>query len=230
MPDLAPRYSEAHTENRISMYSRLYSVALATSLMAVSVAVTSRAVWRPDNKTLQKARQSCASAAYPGLGECFARQMQQAGASPEAVAFTNRLHNDAYLAKFQDTGRVSIAWIVYPFRANTNTGCLLVNGTPPVADVDDLSSLPSAGLKSDPGWKALLAKHPRAMLWPGDRSGMTGVTAESLPGGGQRFIADYLALDGCHACARLARIHYAFDFDLTGRLLGAHFLNLQTLQ
>jgi hypothetical protein len=120
--------------------------------------------------------------------------------------------------------------VIYPYRANSNTGCLLVNGTPRMVDVDDLSRLSLTQLKSDAGWTTLVAKYPKAMLWPADRSGMTGVKAESSGGGGQRFLVDYLVLNGCHACARLARVHYAFDFDNTGRLLGARFVDLNPLQ
>lgn len=191
--------------------------------------VDARAVWQPDADTLKKARSACTSVAYPELGDCFVRQMQEAGASPEAVAFLRSMHNDAYLAKYQNTGRVSIAWVIYPFRANSNTACLLVNGTPPSLDVDDLSRLPRERLISSSKWRALVAKYPKATLWPDDRSGMTGVGVASLPGGGQRFIANYLALDGCHACARLAHIRYAFDFDVTARLLGVRFIDLQSL-
>lgn len=192
--------------------------------------MSARAVWQPDAKTLEEARTACAKTAYSALGDCFTHQMQKAGASPQAIAFTHELHDDAYLVKFQDTGRVSIAWITYPFRANTNSGCLLANGTPRLVDVDELSHLPLSQLKSDGGWRTLVAKHPKAMLWPGDRSGMSGVSEESLGGGGQRFLVDYMVLDGCHACARLAQVRYAFDFDTTGRLLGARFVDLKPMQ
>ncbi|HEY7304461.1 MAG TPA: hypothetical protein VH601_10120 [Bryobacteraceae bacterium] len=227
----------AHTR---PMHDRQGGFRLAIGLLASALAihaqttpaeppVDARAVWKPDTETLQKTRSGCASAAYPALGTCFAEQMQKAGASPEAVAFMHRLHNDAFLVKYQNTGRVSIAWTTYPFRANQNSGCLLVNGTPSLVDVDDLSRLPRDSLQSSSGWRALVAKHPKATLWPDDRSGMTGVGVQSLPGSGQRFIVNYLALDGCHACARLATIRYVFDFDATGRLLGPRFLGLRAL-
>lgn len=201
-----------------------------TPVSKPSPAVSAQAVWQPDATILKNARATCASTGYPQLGSCFAQQMQKAGASPEAIAFMHEMHNDAYLAKFQDTGRVSIAWAIYPYRANANSACLLVNGTPRLVDVDDLSRLPQSRLKSDAGWTTLVAKHPKAALWAADRSSMTGVTAESTQGGGQRFLVEYMVLDGCHACARLARVHYAFDFDTTGRLLGARFVDLNALQ
>jgi hypothetical protein len=222
------------------MHDRQSAFRLAIGLLASALSihaqttpaeppVDARAVWKPDNETLKRARSACASAAYPAMGKCFAEQMQKAGASPEALEFMHRMHNDAYLVKYQDTGRVSIAWVIYPFRANQNTACLLVNGTPSLVDVDDLSRLPRDSLQSSSGWKALVAKYPKADLWPGDRSSLTGVRVESLPGSGQRFVVNYLALDGCHACARLATIRYAFDFDVTARLLGARFLTLRAL-
>lgn len=227
----------------VAMHLRPRSAALAATLLTIAISacaqtpdskpaptVSAQAVWRPDTNTLEQARAACAKTAYPELEHCFVQQMQKAGASQEAIAFMHEMHNDAYLAKFQETGRVSIAWIIYPYRANANTSCLLVNGTPRLVDVDDLSRLPLNRLKSDAGWTALVAKHPKATLWSADRSGMTGVTAESSGGGGQRFLVDYMVLDGCHACARLAKVHYAFDFDNRGRLLGARFVDMNPLQ
>lgn len=227
----------------VAMHPRLHSGVLAAVVLSFAVAayaqapetkaqpaVSAQAVWQPNDQTLQQARTACAQIAYPELGNCFVQQMQKAGASAQAVAFMHEMHNEAYLVKFENIGRVSIAWAVYPFRANANTACLLVNGTPRLLDVDDLSQIPLNRLKSDAGWLALVAKHPNAMLWPADRSGMTGVTAKTSGGGGQRFLVNYMVLDGCHACARLARMHYAFDFDNTGRLLGVRFVDLKALQ
>jgi hypothetical protein len=189
--------------------------------------VSSRAAWQPSQEVLHHVRQACQAFAFPKLGECFVNQMQSAGASPEAIAFSRRLHNEGYLQKFQETGRVDIAWVMYPFRANENSGCLLVNGTPPQLDVDDLSQLPRDQLNADEAWKALLAKYPRGTLWPGDRSGATGVRAEPQSTGGQRFIVDYRVLDGCHACARLGVVHYAFDFDAKDEFRSALYLDVQ---
>lgn len=213
----------------LSVFTACASIPMLAAENGEHPPVTSRSVWRANNETVEKVRAACLNSGIRAT-ECFVQQMQKAGASPEAIAFVHLLHDDAYLAKFQNTGPVSIAWVIYPYRANSNTGCLLVNGLPPVVDIDDLSRLPVAKLKSDPGWKTLAEKHPKAMLWPDDRSGMSGIREIQTPGGGQEFIAGYLVLEGCHACARLARVHYAFDFDATGKLLGAHFLDLQAMQ
>jgi len=196
------------------------------SAAAVASRVSSRAAWQPDEQALRQAREACQTLAFPGLGECFVKQMQKSGASPDAIAFSRGLHDEGYLQKFEETGRVDIAWVTYPFRANENNGCLLVNGTPPQLDPDNLSQLPRRQLNSDAAWKALLAKHPRATLWSGDRSRETGVRAEPRSAG-QRFVVDYRVLDGCHACARLGIVHYAFDFDANGKFMRSVYLDVQ---
>ncbi len=42
---------------------------------------------------------------------------------------------------FQKEKAISFAWITYPLRANTNYGLLLVNGQPPIVNVEDLKLL-----------------------------------------------------------------------------------------
>jgi hypothetical protein len=222
------------------MRSKLFFTAIALACFAIAVRsqqetsgdaipsrVSPRAAWQPDEGALRQAREACQTLAFPGLGECFVKQMQNAGASPAAVAFSRQLQNEGYLQKFQETGRVDIAWVTYPFRANENSGCLLVNGTPWQVDVDNLSRLPRRPLNADNAWKTLLMEHPHATLWSGDRSGATGVRAEQDSAGGQRFVVDYRVLDGCHACARLGIVHYAFNFDVTGKFMGAVYLDVQ---
>jgi hypothetical protein len=224
----------------LSMRKKLLFIALALGVFVVArlsqqeapgasttSRVSSRTAWQPSQEVLHQVRQTCQVFAFPELGECFVKQMQSAGASPEAIAFSRGLYNEGYLQKFQETGRVDIAWVMYPFRANENSGCLLVNGMPPQVDVDNLSQLPRDQLNADGAWKALLAKYPHATLWPGDRTGASGVRAESQSTGGQRFIVDYRVLDGCHACARLGVVHYAFDFDAKGEFRSALYLDVQ---
>jgi hypothetical protein len=194
---------------------------------STSPPVSRRAVWNPSQEILSQARSACQASAFPALGDCFVKKMQTAGASAEAVAFMRRLNNEGYLQKFQNTGRVDIAWVTYPFRANENSGCLLVNGTPAQVDIDNLSQLPRDQLTADRTWKVLLEAHPHATLWSGDRSGATGVMAEPQSGGGQRFVVDYRVLDGCHACARLGVVRYAFRFDANGMFQGARYLDLR---
>ena len=128
--------------------------------------------------------------------------MRRSGASEAAVAFTNLIGNTGYLRDFREAGRVDVAYVNYPFRANENQGCLLVNGEPVVIDVDDVSKLSSEELMKNKQYAALAAKHPNAALFPGDRSGTGYPEIESL-GGRAALIVSYWLTDGCHACARL---------------------------
>ncbi|MEK6406989.1 MAG: hypothetical protein AABN34_08510 [Acidobacteriota bacterium] len=70
--------------------------------------------------------------------DCIATVMRQAGASRQAIAVMRLLKGEGWMFSFKEMGRVDLAEAVYPFRANTNEGVLLVDGTPQVIDVDDL--------------------------------------------------------------------------------------------
>jgi hypothetical protein len=153
--------------------------------------------------------------------------MRRAGASSEAVAFTRSINNEGYLHAFVATGRVDIAFVTYPFRANTNEACLLVNGDPPHVDVDNLPDLPQATMKRNKEFQKLADKYPNVSLWPGDRSDRRSVVAGNTPEGGQRFIAEYKLLNGCHACAQVGTVRFAFDFDTNGKLMSVTFVSLK---
>jgi hypothetical protein len=154
--------------------------------------------------------------------------MKLAGAPAQAVEFSRSLPEMGYLQAFVPTGQVSIAFVMYPLRANQNDACLLVNGTPDHIDIDNLRALPLKSLEADPGYVALAAKNPKIALWPGDRSDRRSVTAGTTPNG-QRFLVDYFLLDGCHACARLGRARFAFDFDADGKFQSAQFVSIRPM-
>lgn len=187
--------------------------------------VSAKALWQPGMSMIQEMREKC-GAAGTAAGECFAAEMRRSGASEAAVAFTNLIGNTGYLRDFREAGRVDVAYVNYPFRANENQGCLLVNGEPAVIDVDDVSKLSSEELMKNKQYAALAAKHPNAALFPGDRSGTGYPQMESLDGGGQRFIVGYWLTDGCHACARLGSARVAFDFDNRGKLIGRKLIGV----
>ena len=97
--------------------------------------------------------------------------MKSAGASDEAMAFVKEFAANglAYVRAFRDTGRVDIAYIEYLFRANDLDGVLLVNGTPPIIDVDDYKFLSQEDLRKNDDYAALLQKYPNVNVFPGDR-------------------------------------------------------------
>lgn len=145
--------------------------------------------------------------------------MKAAGASDEAMAFVKEFAANglAYVRAFRDTGRVDIAYIEYLFRANDLDGVLLVNGAPPIADVDDYKFLSQEDLRKDDDYAALLQKYPNVSVFPADRYHTELPVATSAADGGQEFQVEYLLQDGCHACARIGTLIVAFDFDSSGR-------------
>ncbi len=99
------------------------------------------AVWHPPTDFRDTVLSACNNSG-PGFGECLAHQMQLAGASADALAFTLFIHNNGYIEAFRPVSRVGVAEVLYPFRANENYGNFLVNGQPPAIDIDNLAALP----------------------------------------------------------------------------------------
>jgi putative hemolysin len=191
------------------------------------------AVWQPGMQFMQSVRQACSNAGSK-YGDCLISQMPGAGAPAKAVAFSKLLEKESdgqigYMTDFRKTGRVDTAYVYYPIRANENQGCLLVNGSPQIIDVDDLKLLTEDTMKSDPSYAALASKNPDVTIFPGDRGGTAYPKVEALPQGGQRFIVSYYLLKGCHACARLGTASFGFDFDSAGKFRGTRFLRVSKL-
>lgn len=193
-----------------------------------AVRIGPEACWLPDAQIMGTIRMACAPLAGTAFEECFVAGMQKSGASPQAVAFTKSIGNLGYMETIRQDGPVDIAFVVYPFRANENQGFLLINGTPPQIDVDDLSLLSPDHLQKDPRYARLKQHYPAAALWSGDRSGRDFPGLERTPDGGQRFIVRYRLLNGCHACELAGYTRYAFEFDKTGRFSGTKYLGLES--
>jgi predicted secreted protein len=185
------------------------------------------ACWSPDAQVLGMIRTACAPLGGTAFEECFIAGMQKSGASPQALAFTKSIGNLGYMELFRRFGPVDLAFVVYPFRANENQGFLLINGTPPQIDVDDLNLLSPENLKKDHRYAYLKQQYPSVALWSGDRSGRDFPQLERTPDGGQRFIVRYRLLNGCHTCELAGYARYAFEFDKTGRFSKTKYLGIE---
>jgi hypothetical protein len=207
------------------------AIAAAAQALAADAALDSRAVWQPGAGFMRSVRERCVQAASGRYGECLIEQMADAGASPQAVAFSRALLREsgetAILRGLRAAGPIAIAALEYPLRANENRGWLIVNGDPPRLDVDDDQFAPREALAHDATWKALLAAHPQLALFPADRSGAW-PAVETLPDGATRVVVPYRLLDGCHACARLGAASVGFEFDPAGAFVGPTLLGVET--
>lgn len=186
------------------------------------------AVWTPPAGFRDRVNAACgnAGAKFP---DCFAAQMKKAGASKAALDFTRRTGNLGYLSTFVETGRVDIAYAEYPFRANENSLLFLVNGEPPMIDVDDpaTSRFDAAKLESSAAYVALKKKYPKLAVFPASRKPPRGAQQSAMSNGGQRFFVSYELHDGCHACRNVGIARVAFEFDEHGQLTRARILQLR---
>ena len=181
------------------------------------------AVWQPPQDFIAKAHAACDQSNPPNYSKCFIDQMSGAGAPPRAVSFTLMLYRQSdgqvgIMTAFEKVGPVDVARVLYPLRANDNYGLLLVNGDPPILDVDDLKKLDQAAMDQNPMYRAVKQKYTATTLFPGDRSGSVWPQVKPLPDGGQQFILGYPLMNGCHACANVGLALFSWDFNAKGKV------------
>jgi hypothetical protein len=177
------------------------------------------AVWTPPANFVESFHKACDRREGKALSDCFVEEMHKAGAPPAAVAFARRVEGMGYLRGFEDAGRVGMAFAEYPFRANENLVCLLVNGEPSLLDVDDLGRLDRAALAANADYSVLARQYPNLAIFPGRRSAGHGLRAVRLRDGGQGFSIPYTLHDGCHACRVVGDLELRWDFDVEGRFV-----------
>lgn len=194
---------------------------------ATASKITAASVWTVTPEFLTSAHAAC-DKDHPGDVNCLIDQMAKAGAPAAAVSFSRELEKQSHgefgiMTGFQKEKAISFAWITYPLRANTNYGLLLVNGQPPIVNVEDLKLLDKKTMEHSPQYQDLKNQFPQVDLWPGDRDGKT--WPESQPGnnGGTRFVVAYPLINGCHACARAGLAIFTWNFDAHGKFVGTSF-------
>jgi hypothetical protein len=193
--------------------------------------ISESAVWDPQAGELLQIRQNCSPRAGD-YSRCFIEQMSNFDAPADAVAFTQAYADQArgtiaLLKGFRPMDAVDLGYVSFPGASpSADQGWLLLNGTPAIINVDDLSLLPQTEMTKDPAYAALERHHPKIALVTGDRPSESMPAAESLSDGGQQFAIEYPLKDGCRACSVLGRATFRFDFDPTGRLTAVKFIKV----
>lgn len=160
--------------------------------------------------------------------ECLMGVMKQGAASPQALAFTRTLKDNGYLEKFTEMGRVDLAYVFYPGRANTNGAYFMVNGSPPLVATEEvhlsvqMRNKFSINITQDPLYASLSKKYPELDLWPP----AVFQKMQTLPGGGQGFIFAYALINGPRAGQQAGWVLVAFDFDAQGRFVQTRLVGL----
>ncbi len=208
---------------RARLAAALLAIAAIAHVAAAAERVTPAAVWRPDAGFMQRFHAQCDARRGNAFDACFVAAMAKAGAAPAALDFARRLDGEAYLQRLDETGGpVAVARVFYPFRANENDAWLLVNGAPPLIDVDDSHFLALDAMRAALSYREIERRFPNVTFWPGDR----GAARPEVRMGGQQFIVGYLLRDQCHACAVVGEARFAFNFDHSGRLLGTRLVSV----
>ncbi len=186
------------------------------------------AVWQVSPQFIATAPAACEKSANSGNIECLVGQMAKAGAPTAALAFTRELYKQSHgefgiMTGFQPQSPVAFAWVTYPLRANTNYGLVLVNGRPPLVNVEDLKLLDRKTMQQSPQFQDLKNQFPKVDVWPGDRDGKIWPNSQAGPNGGTQFVVSYPLINGCHACERAGLAIFTWNFDADGKFLGTSF-------
>jgi predicted secreted protein len=171
-------------------------------------------------------KKTCEDLQSDKLQDCFAKEMKGAKATPAAVEFSRQLGEPGFVRDFKVAGAVDIAYVFYPYRANENQSCLIVNGDPALIDVDNHKLVGAGALKFNANYVALSKNRKEVSLWPGDRYGTETPDVEMGAMAGAHIIVNYRLREQCHACAVLGHAWYSFDFDAKGKFLGAKLLGV----
>ncbi|MEK6301493.1 MAG: hypothetical protein AABO41_12285 [Acidobacteriota bacterium] len=175
---------------------------------------------------------------------CKANVLHRLGASPEAVAFSRLFDFTGFVRQFQEMGAVSVAYVHFTRWINDGDRILLVNGSPPLIDVEgcgipyslmvvreflqaeanETDCLANIDITTNPLYKSLAKKDLSIppIIWGGHASFER---MQYLGFGGQRFIVAFELL-GSHAGPYFGDAHIAYDFDSAGRFLGTKLLGL----
>lgn len=194
--------------------------------------VSDSAVWQIPPQFMATAHAACdKSSSSSGAVQCMIAKMQKAGAPAAGVDFTRELYKRSHgefgiMTGFQPEGSVAFAWITYPLRANTNYGLLLVNGRPPIINVEDLKLLDRKAMEQSTQFQNLKNQFPKVELFPGDRDGKIWPNSQAGPNGGIEFVVGYPLLNGCHACEHVSFAIFTWNLDAQGKFLGTTFVGM----
>ena len=189
--------------------------------------LTPAAVWAMPRDFMEHFHARCDAHGGQEFADCFVAAMQQNDASPEAITFARRMGGEAYLRRLDPMGKIAVAYAVFPFRANENEAWFLVNGTPDMVAVDDLTTLPVGAIQASAGYRAMRSHAAgEVTLWPGDRNVIAQPGFIGTAGGSETFLVTYRLRDGCHACALLGFAKFEFAFDRDGNFRGARFISV----
>ena len=216
-------------QNLLICFFLFLSLRLLAQSEQGEVVIDSSTLWQPGMSIMQNIHAICDTAIHQNFGTCFLEQMIKSGASKNAVEFAKMTGNQGYLRDFRSFEKVSAAYSVFPFRANENQVCYLVNSPFEMINIDDYNLMPVKEIRKNKTFQTILKKFPNVDIWPGNRSGTDYPQFNRLPNNGIRLIANYQLQNGCHACEIVGYANFAFDFDSLGKFLGVYIVDVEPM-
>jgi len=211
----------------IILISSLISTIILFAQTTLDHKITSASIWKPSEATIQKIYTDCGAQQGDNMYDCLLNEMSASGASSQALDFAAQLNGHGYMNDFKPLGEIDAAYIYFVFRSPNKEGCLLVNCSPNLMDVDDVDLLPIGDLKQNITYKELEKSYPNITLFPGDRLGTDYPHKLDLPNHGEEIIINYNLRNGCYDCQLLGYTEFAFNFDSTGKFMGIKFVSIK---
>ena len=165
--------------------------------------VTAEVVFHDPLEFVDRVKSGCQDASAEKLQDCFVKEMKKAKAPAAAVEFSKQLGEPGFVREFKAAGPVDIAYVMFPYRANEQLSCLILNGEPPVVDVDNHKLVGTDALKGNARFEAMAGSAQRCVavaggsLFGGDAGcGVGGGWWWWGAGGGE------LSVEGAVSCVR----------------------------
>ncbi len=189
--------------------------------------VTANAIWNPNIEIMKQISDDCGSVEMNFTGKCLISIMENSGASPQAIYFTQKMGTEVYMNGFKELGKIDAAFIYYPLRVSDREGCLLVNGNPPFIDLGDLGLLPIQKMEQNTDYIELEKKYPHLSIFSGDLRGTVYPYLQNMPHKITRIVSNFELRNGCSSCQLVGFAEFGFDFDSTENYMGSVLLNIK---
>lgn len=189
--------------------------------------INSAAVWNANEQELKQAEQDCNGLSGDDYTVCFTDNMDELGASPEAVDFTQEYADDyagaiAILKSFHPVDEVDLGQVFFPLSKEHGQRWVLLNGLPEIINLNDPKLLPQSDLEKAPEYVKLRAAHPGVEISFNAAKPLAKKTVD----GGQSFLVSYPLIEACANCKPAGEATYSFDFDATGEFQGAKLVKV----
>lgn len=223
-----PKSGQAAAARAVPSASTRTSPSPSPSLSLAPPVVTAAEVWKKggDPNVIGNLPSACPYLSSGPSVSCVASYVAKLGAPPAAIAFFAQPHEGIhwFLVGLSGPGPVQVATMVTPYGADYGSDTLLVNGHPSFVYPYEITR--QAGFVSLVAYASLKAAIPNLQFGAQPGSEQLEPTVLRSPEGGERFVFDVPAINGCFACGvgYLGRV--ALDFRADGSYAGSVVLGI----